>query len=170
MNEDRATRYHRLKRRAVLTSLAWSIGLLTALIATGLSVSLRTASESAAEAVAAGRFAFAAGVAFYVIGLSLVYELGSLPIACYGGFLLERRYGLSTGSLGGWLKDRAKSFAVNLTLGAGSAIVLYALIRISPDRWWLPAGAGFALVTVGLTNLAPVVLLPLFYRIPAAGP
>ena len=31
--------------------------------------------------------------------------------------------------------------------------------------WWLLAGAVFALLIVGLTNLAPVLLLPLFYRV-----
>ena len=41
MNEDRATRYHRLKRRAELASLAWSIVLLSGLMLTGISASMR---------------------------------------------------------------------------------------------------------------------------------
>src|SRR5204862_734170 len=35
--------------------------------------------------------------------------------------------------------------------------------RLSPDRWWLAAGMALALLIVGVTNIAPVVLLPLFY-------
>src|SRR5205814_3213427 len=31
--------------------------------------------------------------------------------------------------------------------------------------WWLPAGAIFALLIVGLANLGPVLLLPLFYTV-----
>ena len=43
--------------------------------------------------------------------------------------------------------------------------VIYFFIRLSPAGWWLPAGAVFALVIVGLTNLAPILLLPLFYTL-----
>jgi STE24 endopeptidase len=38
-------------------------------------------------------------------------------------------------------------------------------IRRWPERWWLPAGLVFAVLTVALTNLAPVLVLPLFYRV-----
>src|SRR5712691_8863374 len=36
---------------------------------------------------------------------------------------------------------------------------------MSSDRWWLATGAAFALMIIGITNLAPVVLLPLFYTV-----
>ena len=64
--------------------------------------------------------------------------------------------------------DQAKSFALGLLLGGAAANLIYSLIRRSPDRWWLPAGALFTLLVVGLTNLAPVLLLPLFYTRQAA--
>jgi STE24 endopeptidase len=34
-----------------------------------------------------------------------------------------------------------------------------------PDDWWLAAGVTFAVVLIGLAQLAPVVLLPLFYDV-----
>jgi Zn-dependent protease with chaperone function len=163
VNEDKATRYHRLKRRAKVASLAWNLLLLAGLLATGLSAMLRTASESAA-AYAPRPFGAALTVIIYVIGLSFMNEIGSLPIAFYSGFILERRYGLSTEPVRAWLKDETKSFVVGLLLGAGAASLVYLLIRWSPTGWWLPAGVLFALLIVGLTNLAPVALLPLFYR------
>jgi STE24 endopeptidase len=58
-----------------------------------------------------------------------------------------------------------KSFAVGVPLAAVGASILYFLIRRSPGTWWLPAGVVFALLIVGLANLAPVLLLPLFYRV-----
>ena len=79
--------------------------------------------------------------------------------------LLEHRYGLSNERLGRWLIDQGKSFGVALPLATGGATILYAIIRYSPERWWLPAGAVFALLIVVLTNVAPVLLLPLFYRV-----
>ena len=163
MNEDKATRYHRLKRRAKIATLAWKLLLLAGLLATGLSATLRTASESAAS-FGPHRFGAALTVIIYVVGLFLINELGSLPIAFYSGFILERRYGLSTEPIRAWLKDQAKSLAIGLLLGSGAASLVYFLIRWSPTGWWLPAGVVFALLIVGLTNLAPVALLPLFYR------
>jgi STE24 endopeptidase len=94
-----------------------------------------------------------------------VNEVGALPIAFYGGFLVERRYGLSNEGLRAWIGDEAKSFGLGLFLGGGAATLLYFFIRRSPEGWWLPAGAVFALLVVGLANLAPVLLLPLFYRV-----
>ena len=51
MNEDKAARYHRLKRRAAVVSLVWGIALLVALLATGWTVTLRAAAESAAALI-----------------------------------------------------------------------------------------------------------------------
>lgn len=154
MNEDRASRYHRLKRQASIVSLCWTLALFIALLFSGGSIAIRKAS---------GPSAFA--IVFYVAILLLLNEIGSLPLSFYSGFVLEWRYGLSHEPLGRWLLDQAKSFAIGLTLSSIGAAIVYAFIRTSPDRWWLPAGAVFALLIVALTNVAPVLLLPLFYRV-----
>jgi STE24 endopeptidase len=104
-------------------------------------------------------------IVLYVAVLLTLNELGSLPIALYSGFIVERRYGLSHETLTGWLRDQAKSLAVGLLLAAPFAVALYAVIRGYPQTWWAPAGALFALAIVGLANLAPVLLLPLFYTV-----
>ena len=82
---------------------------------------------------------------------------------------MERRYGLSNESVGAWFVDRIKAFCVGVVLGSGSAALVYWCIRLSPERWWMIAGAAFALLIVVLTNLAPVVLLPLFYSVRPLG-
>jgi STE24 endopeptidase len=160
LNEDKATRYHRLKRQASIVSLIWSALLLGGLLATGWSGALRDA---------ALKLIPRAPVIGYVCLLTIVNEIGSLPIAFYSGFFLERRYDLSNERLGTWCVDRLKSLLVGLAIGAGSASLIYWLLRLSPDRWWLTAGFVFALLIIGLTNLAPVVLLPLFYRVRPLG-
>jgi STE24 endopeptidase len=166
MNEDKATRYQRLKRQASVASLAWTTVLLTWLLATGASASLRDLAESWA---AGGGGPHTAGsgwaVVFYVVLLSAVNGLGALPIAFYSGFVLERRFVLSNERLGRWVRDRAKASLVGLALACGAATMVYAFIRLSPAGWWLPAGVLCAALVVGLTKLAPVLLLPLFYRV-----
>jgi len=154
MNEDRASRYHRLKRQTGIVSICWTLALFAGLLFTGATITIRNLS---------GRNAFA--VVFYAGIVLLLNEVGSLPLAFYSGFVLERRYGLSHESLGRWLTDQAKSFAIGLALSSIAAAIVYAFIRTSPQHWWLPAGIVFAMLIVGLTNIAPVVLLPLFYRV-----
>jgi len=164
VNEDKATRYQRLKRRMGILALAWMVALLVAMLATGVSTMLRSTTDQWAS-FASPPLASWCSLVLYVVGLSLITDIGGLPIAFYSGFLLERRYGLSNERLSGWLKDQLKAFAVSVVLGAGAATLIYFFIRRSPGGWWLPAGVLFALVIVGLANLAPVLLLPLFYRV-----
>lgn len=165
MNEDKASRYHRLKRRAEMASLAWTAALLVALLASGLTVRVRVLAESVAPRSAGSIAGWLAGVIVYVIILSLLNEAGSLPIAFYSGFVIERRYGLSTEPVAAWWRDQAKSFVIGLLLAGGATVILYAVIGWSPARWWLAGGLVFALLIVGLTNLAPVLVMPLFYRV-----
>jgi len=168
VNEDRASRYQRLKRRASVVGLLWAVLLLVGALATGASVWLRDAAETAAGALSPS-WQPAAAILVYVALLSLLNECGSLPLAFYSGYLLERRYDLSNETLGAWLRDQAKSFGIGLLLAGPAASIVYWLIRLSSERWWLPAGFVFALLIVGLTNLAPVLLLPLFYTVKPLG-
>ena len=154
MNEDRSSRYHRLKRQADIASAVWSVALLAGLLVTRASVAMRDLAGQSALAIV-----------YYIAFLLLLNEAGSFPLAFYSGFVLERRYGLSQEPLGRWLLDQLKSLGIGLLLLSIGAAIIYWLIGLSPDRWWLPASAVFALLIVCLSNLAPVLLLPLFYRI-----
>lgn len=145
-------------------ALAWAASILATLLATGSSLALRIWAQSIAG-LAPTIWNAPLAITLYVLGLLIITELAGLPFAFYSGYVLERRYGLSNERIGGWLKDQVKSAAVGFLLGAGAANLVYFFIRLSPSNWWLPAGAVFALVIVGLTNLAPVLLLPLFYRV-----
>ena len=165
MNEDKATRYHRLKRQASIVSMLWGVLLLGGLTATGWSATLRDAAERVAGRVAPPSWHAAATVLLFVVLLSILNEIAGLPLGFYSGFFLERRYELSKETLGGWFADQAKSFGIGVILAAVAAELVYGFIRLSPDRWWLTAGVTFTLLIVGLTNLAPVILLPIFYSV-----
>jgi STE24 endopeptidase len=156
VNEDKAARYQRLKRRASIVSLSWSVLLLGGLLLTGGHLRLREFVERALP------FAPVFG---YVFGLTIIHEAVGLPLGFYSGFLLERRYGLSNERLVSWIGDQVKALAIGLLLGGGGASLLYWCLRTFPDRWWLVAGVLFALFIVGFANLAPVLLLPLFYSV-----
>jgi STE24 endopeptidase len=165
VNEDKATRYNRLKRQVGIASVVWSVVFLLALVVSGGSAMLRDASEAVASTVVSGAWTRGITVVVYVCFITLLNEVGSVPLAFYGGFELERRYGLSKQTIRAWLADQAKSLALSLALGVIAASILYAFIGRYPHGWWLPAAVVFALLIVGLANLAPLLLLPLFYSV-----
>jgi STE24 endopeptidase len=158
VNEDKATRYHRLRRRAALAGTALGALLLIVLLVTDWSADLRDAAGSAAGS------SFTLTVVVYVVLLALLSEAAQLPLAFYQGVTLERRYGLSTETTGRWWIDRLKAGGIGLLFAVGGALLVWWLLRWSPDRWWAIAAACFVLVLVLLAQLAPVLLLPVFYR------
>ena len=168
VNEDKATRYHRAKRLVALASLAWTTALLVVLLATGFTLRLREAAEGAAPGGGSAASA-AAGAIVYVGLLMLVSEVVGVPLAFYSGYVLEHRYGLSTQGLAAWARDEAKALAVGFAMSALAAALLYGLIAAAGSWWWLPAGLVFAAIVVSLTQIAPVLLLPLFYRLKPLG-
>jgi STE24 endopeptidase len=82
----------------------------------------------------------------------------------YYGFLLERRYKISTQRFRSWAWDEVKGFLVGVVLGAIVVELLYFTIRQWPQQWWLIAWALFMGLFIVLAQLAPVVLLPIFYK------
>ncbi len=163
MNEDKATRYHRLRRRALLLAAGWRVFLLAFLISTGLGHALRDASAAAVQPFPAF-LQFPLTVLACVAVVVLVHDLGALPMAFFAGFLLERRYGLSRQSARSWLHDHLKASALNLVFVGAAATWMYGWLALAPQRWWIPAWAGLAAAAVVTAWAAPVVLLPLFFR------
>src|SRR5262245_48099053 len=115
MNEDQASRYHRRKRQVAVASLAWSallLGFLPSPAATGAGAVMRDVAEAAAVRVSPSALAPTVTVFTYVLLLSIVNEIGGAPLAFYSGYVLERRYDLSSESFAGWVRDQVKAFAV----------------------------------------------------------
>jgi STE24 endopeptidase len=158
-NEDKATRYQRLQRRASVASTAVAALLLLGLLATGAAAALR----ARLEAWTGG--SFVVEVAGFVLALALLNELMQLPIVFYAGVTLERRTGLSAQPTRRWWLDHAKATALTWLFAVGGALVVMWLLRRVPDYWWIAAAAIFTLVLVVAAQLAPVVLLPLFYDV-----
>ena len=132
------------------------------LLWSGLSSTIAGIARRVPEANASEYSALA--VALYVLIITGLHEMLTLPIAVYQGFLLERRYGLSKEAPGGWFADHAKATALGLVLSIGAAETVYLSMRVSMTWWWLLTAGVFIAAIAGITRLAPVVLLPLFYR------
>jgi STE24 endopeptidase len=59
--------------------------------------------------------------------------------------------------------------ALGLVFAVAGTGAMYGLLRHWPQWWWLGAAAGLSLVAIALTNLGPVLLLPLFYPLKRLG-
>lgn len=159
MNEDRASRYHRLTRRATLVWVAAGTGALGLLLLGGSRV-LRDAAIAMTEAGPSAP----STVALYALALVLGYHALRLPVGFYQGFVLERRYGLSSESLRVWLLDYLRAALLMVVLAVAAAEIVYITMQLWPKWWWAAAGAVFVGLLLVLARVAPVVLLPLFYR------
>lgn len=100
----------------------------------------------------------------YFLLIYLIYEIITAPLSYYSGYVLSHRYGLSTMSRGGWLGDQLKGLALGLLLEAAVIELMYALLAFQPESWWLWVALVLIFFSVVMANLAPVLILPLFYK------
>src|SRR5437899_12017024 len=87
-----------------------------------------------------------------------------LPFRYVGGYRWERAFDLSPQRFSGWMKDLAKSLGLGLGLTVAAGMVLLWLLAAWPTWWWLIAWLLGLAVSVILAFIAPVVLVPMFYR------
>jgi len=161
--QEQAKVYNRLKRRLGLIEIALDLGFLIVVLLTGFSQDLRTF-LSLAGAELAGPYSELVVIAGYVIVLGGLIELISFPLNYYSGYRLEHRFQLSNQTFGSWLLDHLKGVGVGLLLGLPLVELLYFFLRHFPENWWLIAGVVFTLIVVVLARLAPVLLMPIFYK------
>jgi STE24 endopeptidase len=150
---ERARRYHRPLYWAAGIDLAVEAGVLAAFVWSGLGNVLDPASLpwwGRAPAYAA----------IVVVSLAALRT----PLALWSGVIREWRWGLSTQRLSSWVGDRCKAVALNVVLTSALLLGLVGLARLLPSWWAAPAAGAFALATLGLAFLGPVLFEPLFNR------
>ena len=155
--ERRARAYHRRQLVLSLAELALSAAYLVVLVQTRAAVHL-------AERVASWTPRWWLVLAVVVLVLGGGYRLLTLPLTWLGGFWLPRRYGLLHQSLARWGWDAAKAALLGGAIGLIAVELVYALMRWSA-WWWLPGAAIFLVGYALLALIAPVWLVPLFYRL-----
>jgi STE24 endopeptidase len=157
--QELAKRYARLMRRLSFVDLAVVGILLLVLVFGGVSARMSYFLSFPQPWASALYFVI------LVVGLGIIM----MPLTCYQGFILPRRYGLSNQKLGAWLADRAKASALGVLLGLGIVIVVCWLLDRFPDFWWLWASILLFLLILLLTRLTPTLLLPIFFKLAPLG-
>jgi STE24 endopeptidase len=157
LDAAKAKRYSRTKLVVLLLSTLWTVVRLAWFASDRRATWLKA---SIARGVPDRRLA---APAFFALTMVLSW-LSSLPVAYLGGHEVERRFGLTKQSTGGWLGDQAKGLLLGVLLQTPLLTVAYAVIRRRPRDWWLIIAGASVPLTVALSNLAPVLLMPLFNR------
>src|SRR5574342_954000 len=103
-------------------------------------------------------------VALFVAIFGGIYSIINLPLGYYSGFVLPHRFGQSNQTLKDWIIDQIKGLAVGAPIGLLVLELLYLALRVTGELWWLWAAAGMLLFTVLLSNLAPVLIAPIFNK------
>jgi STE24 endopeptidase len=67
-------------------------------------------------------------------------------------------------SLRAWLADLFKGLGLSLVLEAFVIELIYALLALQPQVWWLEVGLILLFFSVVMANLAPILIFPLFYK------
>ena len=93
-----------------------------------------------------------------------IVALVNLPFSFHGGYILPHRFGQSTQTLRGWINDQAIGLLIGAPLGLLLLELLYFALRATGDTWWFWAACGLIVFNVLLTNLAPILLMPLFNK------
>lgn len=103
-------------------------------------------------------------VALFVAIFGGIYSVINLPLGYYSGFVLPHRFGQSNQTLKDWIIDQIKGLAIGAPLGLILLELLYLALRVTGALWWLWAAVGMLIFTVLLSNLAPVLIAPLFNK------
>lgn len=155
--QKQAKEYSRIRRRLWLVDTSFSAIYALAWLFFGWSISLRTwlTSFTTNDWLLVPLFvAVFGGISFLI----------NLPLSYYSGFILPHRFDQSNQSLKDWVIDRLKGLAVGAPIGLILLELLYLALRVTGDLWWLWAAGGMLVFGVLLSNLAPILIMPLFNK------
>lgn len=157
IKSEQAKKYARTKRIFSLTQSVVLYAVLVALLFTGLSVEISNYAYSFTSNDYLALLIFLG-----IIGIS--EAVITFPLSFYSGYILEHKYDLSTQDLKGYFGESLKGLLVALALGVPILLGFYFILRNTGEWWWLVLGLFFFLISVVLGRLAPVLIMPLFYK------
>ena len=87
------------------------------------------------------------------------------PLSFYSGYYLEHKYKLSNQTIIKWIWENIKGLLLSLVIGIPVLLLFYYSLNSFRELWWLPFSIMMFILSVGLARIAPIVILPIFYKI-----
>jgi STE24 endopeptidase len=156
-DSPQARRYNQIHRWLELADFVIGGAFLVILLLTGWTGWLRDL------ALRRGFQNYSVAVFIYLFFLLLIGKALGFGLDYYS-YRLEQKFHLSNQKVRSWLWDEAKGFLVGLVLASIIVELLYFMIRQSPQHWWIVTWALFMGLFVVMAQLAPVLILPIFYK------
>ena len=100
----------------------------------------------------------------YVATFQIILVFFGFPLNFYSSYIHEHKWNFSNHTVKSWLWEQVKAFFVGLILMFILLGLLFWIMALSPQNWWIIAGLAFAFVGVVLATLFPVVILPIFNK------
>jgi len=152
----RAIAYSRIRVILNFLGSGWGILQLLLLLALGVVARIRNV------AVNLSRNRWAQGFVFTLLLLA-VTTLLDLPLDLYGQHA-AKVYGQSVQGWGSWAWDATKGFLLTFVFGGLLVMLLFWVIRKSPNRWWFWFWIPAMIVVLIAVFVSPVLIDPLFNK------
>ncbi len=101
----------------------------------------------------------------FVIISGLAASVLFFPINFYVDFILEHKYNLSNQTFFAWIWENLKGTFVSGIIGIPLLLIFYYVLESYGNLWWLPFAILLFFVTVVLSKIVPIIILPIFYKV-----
>lgn len=155
--QKQAKQYSRIKRTLWLADNLFGTAYILAWLFFGWSISLRRWITS----ITVNEWLL---IALYAVIFGGLYVLLNLPVSYYSGFILPHHFGQSNQSVKDWSIDQLKSIVIGIPIGLFLLEMVYLALRLTNDHWWLWVTSGLLFFNILLSNLAPILIMPLFNK------
>lgn len=153
---QKATALGATRRKLIVTDEVMLPAAFLLLIVTGVAARMRDL------ACRRSRHRWAQGLAFVFL-LVIAIQILSLPLQMWR-HQVALQYGLSVQGWASWFGDKAKMFLLVWGFGGLLTMLLFWVIRRSPQRWWLWFSVAAAAVFLAGVFASPYVFDPLFNK------
>ena len=153
---EKAVAYSRAGYTLYFLSYILGFIFLLLILRLGIAARFRDIAESASQK------RWVQGLVFIPLLLVLTDVL-DLPVRLYW-HQLSLHYDQSVQGWGSWFWDWSKEEIVSIVIGIVLALILFAVMRYSPRRWWLVSWFPLVFVMLVLTVIWPIAVEPLFNK------
>ncbi len=155
---DRSVAYTLEKSRFGSVEMLWSSAFLITLLVTGWLGGLHDAIS--------GTLGYGVwGQALTFLLVMGILSIPNLPLDWWETFRIETRHGFNKSTPRLWLADRVKMGIVGLLLGTPLLTLIFWIVTLFPETWWLVAWGVFFGFQLLMIVLFPMFIVPLFNKL-----
>ena len=157
VSSSHAKEYNKIKLVLSLSETVLSFLFTVVLLVSGFTLRIEALAYS---------FTQSSYIALFIFGgiIGVCNGVLTFPLSFYSSFMLEHKYNLSNQTFLQWLWERVKGMFVALPIMVPLGLIFYYFLVTFHNTWWLPVALTLFFFSIVLSRLAPVFIMPLFYK------